>query len=135
MKWSKNKEISYVVWFLLDQDNIQILNKKQILASMCTNEEPLPFINLHLHCVLSFRYCCTDGGRFLSNSGVSRSSSFFISVFALYYLIRVWLSFRTSSQSPWEEVIGDLEYQCSFLCWYLFLFAFLIICIEAFGFS
>ena len=35
---------------------------------------------------------------------------------------------------PLREGIRGLEYQCSFVRLYLFLFAFLIICIETFGF-
>ena len=79
---------------------------------------------------------------------VSTSSSFlylfslFINqyAFGFYFcfrslLIDTRLVLRYSSQSPLEEVIGDLEYQCSFIRLYMFLFAFLIICIEAFGFS
>ena len=101
---------------------------------MRANGELLPFLNLQLHCLLSFRCCCTDGGRFLSNSGVSTSSSFLYLLLLFINWYAFGFSFRTSSQSPWEGVVGDLECQCSFVRLYLFLSAFLIICIETFGF-
>ena len=54
----------------------------------------------------------------------------FISVFFLYWLTHVggFISYLVS------VLFRGLEYSCSFVRLYLFLFAFWIICIESFGF-
>ena len=68
---------------------------------MRTNRKLLSFLNLQLHCLCSVQYCCTDGGRFLSNSARLCVFFFFIFVFALYWLIRVWFSFLLSFFINW----------------------------------
>ena len=71
--------------------------------------------------------------KFLSNLGVITSSSFFYICFHsllthfgrfILYLISV----------PLRKGYRDLEYKCSFVHLYLFLFAFFIICTKSFGF-
>ena len=88
----------------------------------------LPFLRLKLHCVLWARYCSTDGGRFLSNS---LRLLFYICFCSLLINTRlVFISYFVSV--PLRKGHRSLEYQCSFVRLYLFLFAFLIICIETF---
>ena len=75
-----------------------------------------------------------NGGRFPSNS--ARLYVFFILYVFCSLLINTRLVFISYFVSvPLRKGHRGLEYQCSFVRLYLFLFAFLIICIEAFGFS
>ena len=61
------------------------------------------------------------------------SSSFYICLCSLLIKTRlVFISYFVSV--PLRKGYRGLEYQCSFVCLYLFLFAFLIICIKTFGF-
>ena len=55
----------------------------------------------------------------------------FISVFALYWLTRVGRSISYLVSVPLRKGYRGLEYSCSFVRLYLFLFAFLIICIKS----
>ena len=72
--------------------------------------------------------------KFLSNQGVSTSSSFFyISFRSLLINTRlVFISYLVSV--PLRKGHRGLKYKCSSVLLYLFLFAFLIICIKSFGF-
>ena len=85
--WNKNKEISFIVWFLLDRDKVQMINKRnnssQISLPWGLTGNCFPFISLVSHILITVRYCIAGEGRFLSNSGRLCVFFFFISVFAL----------------------------------------------------
>ena len=90
-----------------------------------------PFINLFRHDDFLLQFAMLpNGGRLLSNSmRVSTSSSFLY----LFLFIINWCAFGfylVLRLSPLEKDYRGLEYQCLFVRLYLFLFAFLIICIE-----
>ena len=63
-----------------------------------------------------------------------RLYAFFFFICFRSLLRRVWFSISYFASVPLRKSYRGLEYQCSFVRLYLFLFAFLIICIKTFGF-
>ena len=104
--------------------------------SIGAERDCVPFISLfHHNDFLLQVVVLPNGGQFLSNSASLYVFFFFISVFCslLINTRLVFISYFVSV--PLRKGHTDLEYHCSFVRLYLFLFAFLIICIETFGFS
>ena len=88
---------------------------------------PLFKLNVSWHKLCLCLLC--DEGNFCQNEGVSTSSSFYICFLSLLINMRlVFISYFVSVLL--RKGYRVFEYKCSFLCLYLFLFAFLIICIE-----
>ena len=95
---------------------------------METHGEPLPFMNLKSHGISSVRFRITDEGNFCQN--LWRLYVFFFCICFRSLLINTRLVFISCFVSvPLRKGHRGLEYHCLFVRFYLFVFAFLIICI------
>ena len=104
----------------------------RVSLSINVDGEVLPFINLKSHCISSVLFYSTMK-EISVKSAPLRLLLFYICF--RYLLIKTCLVFISYFVSvPLRKCYRDLEYHCWFVRWYLFLFAFLDICIEAFGF-
>ena len=147
--WNKNKYVSYTAWLLLDWYKVQIINKltnsSQVMAPfMGLKGSCSPSINLVLHDDFFTIFYTTVEGWF----PVEFCASLRLLLFYIYFrslLINTRLVFISYFLSePLRKSHRGLEYSvrlfvctCFFLHFWLFvlrLFAFLINCIETFGF-
>ena len=89
------------------------------------------FINLFRHDDFLLQFAMLpNGGRLLSNSMRVSTSSSFLYLFLFFINWCAFGFYLVLRLSAVEKDHRGLEHQCSFARLYLFLFAFLIICIE-----